>query len=365
MELAVIIVNWNGRELLEACLSSLQEQIYSDFGIVLVDNGSVDGSLEFLKNNFPEVEVIALSENTGFAKANNIGISFAFDVWGVDGVVLLNNDTTVEKDFLRELVDFWKEALGKNRKRVGALAPKILLQQKEGNRRIVDAVGTTVSLEGLGYNIGNGEIDNGQYDKSREVFGFCGAAALLTKKMLEDVLLFDDYREVFLKDGGKLRYKNYFADNFFAYYEDTDLNCRLRLREWQVWTVPRAVVYHIHSATASPFSLFKAYYLNRNRFLMIFRNCPKGLLKRTLEMVPQSYLSFLKTKKEKNYLEGGAGKNFWQKSGRRLAMVVVLFRVFLALLVRVPIIWRERQVIQKRATVTSEKFGLMLSGRFD
>ncbi len=315
---AVIIVNWNGRRLLEDCLISLNQQTYQNFKIILVDNGSVDGSVEYVQEKFIlsgqghlkqiPIETVELSENTGFARGNNIGISKALEDRNIQNVVLLNNDTKVEKDFLEKLIGALNSNFLQNKK-VGALAPKMLLWEKlrgpasQKASQKIDAVGARVGVDGRGYNIGHGEIEKGQYDKNSEVFGFCGGAVLLRREALEDVELTG--RQKVKIENKKIKYKQYFDDNFFAYYEDADLSWRMQWRGWKIFTVPEAVVWHLHSVTADNVKKlssktgtknssiksknFKAYYLNRNRFLMMLKNFPRKLLWRGLLLVPGSY----------------------------------------------------------------------------
>ena len=100
-KVAVIIVNWNGKKFLGNCLKSVYEQSYDNFDLYFVDNGSIDDSVEFVKKNFPKACIISLTENTGFALGNNIGIEKALEDSDVEYVVLLNNDTVTEKDWLQ------------------------------------------------------------------------------------------------------------------------------------------------------------------------------------------------------------------------------------------------------------------------
>ena len=392
---AVIIVNWNGKKFLSNCFNSLKNQTYQNFKIVFVDNGSVDGSVKYVQKKFilseqnrPKqipIEIIKLSENTGFAKGNNIGISQALGDKNIQNVVLLNNDTKVEKDFLEKLVGAVSDKnLNKKYKKIGALAPKILLwkklrgpaSQKTTSQKIIDAMGARVGLDGRGYNIGHEEVDEGQYDKSGEVFGFCGGAVLLRREMLEnvvyrkkndkkDLIRWFDHRIPGSRTTGsvtghivysirngpmKIKYQQYFDDNFFAYYEDTDLSWRMRLRGWQSVTVPKAVVWHIHSGTASPFSFFKAYYLNRNRFLMMLKNYPLELLCKGLLLVPKSYFNLAKTSKGKKYIYGDKIK---PRKARKIRMIGVLSKAVCSISWNLPKIIKQRHNIQKNKLVSN------------
>ncbi len=369
---AVVIVNWNGEKLLPVCLKSLQNQTYKRFKIILVDNGSVDGSVNYVKQNFPEVQIIELSKNFGFAKGSNIGISMALQDENVENVVLLNNDTRVEGDFLEKLVGAVDDKLFLNKK-IGALAPKILLWQKKGadkgdkKNKLIDAVGARVSLDGRGYNIGHGEIDRGQYDKKQEVFGFCGGAALLRREMLEDVV--KAVAETRSLQACRDRVSaEIFDKSFFAYYEDADLSWRMRWRGWKIFTAPEAVVWHLHSATADTVKskTFKAYYLNRNRFFMMLKNFPGDLLWRGLKLVPRSYF------KNKNDEDGDENKNenvsvgdsnngadikteLGTKISRKIIMVWVMTKVGCSLFLNSWRLWRKKVHIQRRRVVDLEE----------
>ena len=380
------------------CLQSLEKQTYQNFKIILVDNGSTDNSVNYTRKNFPKVKIIELTENTGFAKGNNIGISKALEDANVQNVILLNNDTKVETNFLEKLVDKVDDKTeqeekqqGRNKTivnplshprrtkqadqqagKIGALAPKILLwndsstpeaNPQVGRGRIIDAVGTKVSLDGRGHNIGHGKIDDGQHDKSQEVFGFCGGAVLLRREMLEDIVGdSDSFAETpsvplhpafagLRKRGG---YKEYFDDNFFAYYEDADLSCWMRLHGWKIVTVPSAVVYHLHSATADTIKskTFKAYYLNRNRFLMMFKNFPRKLLWKGLLRVPKSYLKSRDSKAgQKNIKKNNKHGKIIDIIKNKIIMTGVMTRVIGNLLLNLPKIIYQRRQIQNSISV--------------
>ncbi len=435
MKMVVVIVNWNGKKLLPVCLKSLQNQTYKRFKIILVDNGSVDGSVKYVKDNFPEVQVIELLENTGFAQGNNIGISMALQSERVESIVLLNNDTRVESDFLEKLVGAVDDKSRKEKKqqkkdktiinppsrprrtrqvdqhtgKIGALAPKMFLWQNgsvnfagkvDEKNKLIDAVGAKISLDGRGYNIGHGEIDRGQYDKKQEVFGFCGGAVLLRRDALEDVVVSQKskvnptslshfaeatrdkrlrgarsqklkfrsekyvQRTVGLKiedvdNEETVEYQEYFDESFFAYYEDADLSWRMRLRGWKILTVPEAVVWHLHSATADTIKskTFKAYYLNRNRFFMMIKNFPGDLLWRGLKLVPKSYFENSSKGGDKNKIIGDDNRRIKTKTklyteiGRKIVMIWVMAKVGCSLFLNSWRLWQERGYIQGRRKI--------------
>ncbi|MBJ6727035.1 glycosyltransferase family 2 protein [Geomesophilobacter sediminis] len=248
--LSVIILNWNGKQHLDGCLESLALQSFRDFETVLFDNGSTDGSAEYVRERFPWVRLVAVPQNLGFAGGNNR----AFDECQGEFIVTLNNDTKVSPDFLSELV-----AAAEADPKIGMVAAKMLNFYQPGR---IDSAGVKVAANGMGYNVGVGETDVGQYDTPTEVFGPCAGAALYRRAMLDEVGFFDD--------------------DFFAYYEDLDLAWRGRLAGWRAVSAPGAVVLHVHSATSGKMSPFTVYHVHRNKWFVLVKNWPASLLGRHL-----------------------------------------------------------------------------------
>ena len=249
---SVIILTWNGRKFLGECLDSLTAQTFRDFETILVDNGSTDGTVGFVRESYPWVRLVALPENTGFAGGNNRGLAEA----GGEFIVTLNNDTRVVPEFLEELV---APALADSR--IGMVAAKM---RNYFQPERIDAAGLKIGANGLGYNIGVGETDAGQHDGAG-VFGPCGGAALYRRTMLDEIGFFDP--------------------DFFAYYEDFDLAWRGRLAGWGCAAAPPAVVYHVHSATSGEWSAFKVYQTHRNKWFVIIKDWPFEILMRRLPEV--------------------------------------------------------------------------------
>lgn len=260
MKVSVIILTWNGRMYLEQCLASLAAQTFRDFETILVDNGSSDGSAEYVRESFPWVRLLELPKNVGFAEGNNRGLLLA----GGWYVVTLNNDTKVAPDFLEELV-----RVVDSDDMIGMVAAKMRnFYQPE----IIDAAGLKIATNGLGYNIGVGEVDRGQHDAALP-FGPCGGAALYRRTMLDGIGFFDP--------------------DFFAYYEDFDLAWRGRLAGWKAAAAPKALVYHIHSATSGDMSGFKVYHTHRNKWFVILINWPAALFWRHLASILATDLAAL------------------------------------------------------------------------
>jgi GT2 family glycosyltransferase len=243
---SVIILNYNGRTLLEECMRSLYSQSFSSFQIIIVDNGSTDGSVEEIKRylnngmNVPSVKPVYLPYNSGFAEGNIEGIRCA------DGkyIALLNNDTEVHEQWLQELMRVMD-----NHKDVGICASKLIVHNKE----IIDSAGDGFARSLQGHKRGEGD-DSNEFSKQEYVFGACAGAALYRREMLEDVGSFDE--------------------DFFLIHEDTDLNFRAQLAGWKVLYVPTAIVYHKVRSSIVDMSDIAVYYTIRNRDFVRIKNVP-------------------------------------------------------------------------------------------
>lgn len=243
---SIIIVNYNGMKFLKRCLSSIFRQSYPKIEIILVDNGSIDGSIDYLKREFPSVKIIENKKNLGFARGNNIGINNAKG----DLIATLNNDTDVVPTWIEQLVGTINSD-----KKVGMCASKMLFDY---NQNLINSTGIYISRSGACWDRGIFEIDKGQYEKVEEVFSPCAGAALYKREMLEEIGLFEE--------------------DFYAYMEDVDLAFRGRLAGWKCLYVPKAIVYHIHSGTAGFETDFKVYYSVRNIVWNCVKNFPIGVL---------------------------------------------------------------------------------------
>ncbi len=243
---SVIIVNYNGMMYLDECISSLMMQTYPAIEIIFVDNDSSDDSIEYVKNNFPFVEIIANKENLGFAKGNNIGIKVA----NGEFIATLNNDTKVSPRWIEELV----KALTIDQN-AGICASKMLFMDAP---KMINSTGICISRSGACWDRGMFEYDTGQYDSLENVFGACAGAAMYRKNMLDEI--------------------GYFDEDFHAYMEDADLSFRAGLSGWKCLYVPNAVVYHAHGGTAGYGSDYTIYYGNRNIIWNSVKNYPTILL---------------------------------------------------------------------------------------
>ncbi len=243
-EISVIIPNWNGEKYLKTCFDSLYNQTFKNFEIILIDNGSEDGSVEFVKNDYSEVEIVALKENTGFSKAVNIGIKKARGIY----IALLNNDTEAHPDWLRNL-----KSASKKYPQYYFFASKILCFDK---RDTIDSAGDGIYINGRAYRRGHYQKDSPEFNKEQEVFGVCGAAAFYRKELFDKV--------------------GYFDEDFFAFYEDVDLNFRAQLAGFKCLYIPSAVVYHIgHGSSKDNF--WVAFLCRRNEIFTLIKNMPLRL----------------------------------------------------------------------------------------
>lgn len=242
---SVVIVNWNGRPLLGPCLDALQRQTWPDFEIVLVDNGSTDGSCEWIAAHYPTVRLVRNERNLGFAEGNNRGFAAARGEF----LVLVNNDTEAEPGFLQALV----EAVRPD-ERVGAVAGVLVFAHRP---EVVASAGLRVGWDGVALDAWAGRPRAELPPAPVEVFGASGGAVLYRRRMLDEI--------------------GPFHPEYFFYLEDADLAWRARLAGWRCLLAPQAVVRHVYSATAGQGSPFKSFHLARNRWLVLFLNLPVGL----------------------------------------------------------------------------------------
>lgn len=244
---AVAVLNQDGERFLDACFQALAgQEAPGGRELVLVDNGSTDGSQDRLAAAFPEVRVIRLGANLGYAA----GYNRAFEMLDHEYVVLLNNDTRVRPGWLQALV-----AAADADPDVAAVTAKLVFADRPN---IIQSTGTLLLSDGGGGDRGFGEEDRGQYRDREEVFGFNGGSALLRRSALDDV-------------GG-------FDQRFFSYYEDTDLSWRMRLRGWRIIYEPQAVVEHVHAGTSGEWSESFMFHVDRNRMLMMLKNGSLGFV---------------------------------------------------------------------------------------
>ena len=231
-KISVIIVNYNGKKLLENCLESLFKTDYNNFEVILVDNNSTDGSMEFVTKNYPKIIVIKLDSNKGFAEPNNIGAKIAKGEY----LLFLNNDTVTTTNFISEMV----KVLEKDEKI--AICQSLLLKP-DGN---IDSSGDFIDKMGIVYN------SKTKTDEIKEISSARGASMLIRKK-------------IFDKLGG-------FDEKFFFSFEDVDLGWRSWILGYKVVIVPNSIVYHSAGKTSSNFKPEVAFHGLKNQLSMKITN---------------------------------------------------------------------------------------------
>jgi GT2 family glycosyltransferase len=244
-KISIVVVNFNGQQWLERCLGVALAQLETGDELVLVDNGSTDGSVQWVRRAFPQVLVVALPENVGFAAGNNAGVRASSGEY----VAFLNNDAAPCRGWLvalRRTLDTTPDA---------ALATSLIVYMH--SLETVDSAGDGLLRWGGAFKHDHGKRVNPDY-VSRDVFGACGAACLIRRSVFEAI-------------GG-------FDGAFFAVYEDVDLSYRVQLAGYRCIFVPEAVVHHAGSATLGRLSDFAIFYGQRNLEWMYWKNTPWPLL---------------------------------------------------------------------------------------
>lgn len=241
-EVSVIIPNFNGMAYLDGVLSGLECQTVRNFEVILVDNGSSDGSCAFVASSYPWVHMIELPENFGFCKAVNEGIKASRAPY----VLLLNNDIEVTPDFIEEML----AAIRRHKKAFSCAARMIQFYDRD---RLDDA-GNYYCALGWAYARGKGK-DIHTCEKEEKIFASCAGAAIYRRKIFEKI--------------------GYFDEEHFAYLEDMDVGYRARINGYENWYAPKAMVYHVGSGTSgSRYNHFKTRYSSRNNVYLIYKNMP-------------------------------------------------------------------------------------------
>lgn len=312
---SVIIVNWNGRAHLDVCLTSVLQQTLPGVETIVIDNGSRDDSIAFMRERFGDrVRVVAYAENLGYGAGVNAGIRVARGRY----LFALNNDTELAPGCLHMLVE-----AADRYPNAGSCAPKILSFTQ---RDVIDNVGHLFYPDGLSRGRGRLEIDRGQYDDPDEIIGPSGCAVLLRRAMLRDVGLFDE--------------------DYFAYVEDTDLGLRARLAGWTCRSVPSAVVFHKYSASAAEYSPLKAFLVERNRVWTAVKCLPAWLL-----ILSPLFTVARFAAQAWGALTGRGAAGRFTETHSRAGLLAVLLRAEIAAAQKLPLMWRRRQTIQRHRRV--------------
>jgi len=235
----------NGADLLARCLDALRQSTYTDFTLSIFDDGSTEAIAPVVYARFPDARIIRSDRNVGLARAFNLAIAKGDSEY----VVLLNNDTEVEPEWLAESV-----ACADRHPQAGSIASKLRLLS---DRHKLHSAGDGWSVRGMPINRGVWLDDVGQYDREGEVFAACGGAALYRRAALDDLR----NREGFV-----------FDERLFMYCEDVDIAWRLQTAGWPCVFAPRAVVYHALSATGG--GTLASHFVSRNVWLVIASSVP-------------------------------------------------------------------------------------------
>ena len=276
MKVTVIIPNYNGKHFLEPCLESLSRQSCQNFRILIVDNASTDGSIEYLEENYPHIERIVLDQNYGFSKAVNVGIRHADTPY----VFLLNNDTTIDPGCIRELLRTIERS-----PRIFSVSSKMIQMYHPD---LIDSAGDLYTLVGWGICRGTGRpVEN--YTEESPIFSACAGAAMYRRSIFQEI--------------------GYFDENHFAYLEDIDVGYRAKIYGYKNVYCPTAIVNHVGSGTSgSKYNSFKVKLSARNNIYLNYKNMP--LLQLILNLLPLcagyfvKWLFFLKIGFAKDYAEG-------------------------------------------------------------
>lgn len=312
-----MVLNWNGDRFVEECLISLEAQTYHPLEIIVVDNASTDGSVDFIKMRFPEVKLIVIERNLGFGGGNNIGIQASQGRY----ILVVNNDACLDPACIEEL----KRCIEKN-ERYGACASKILLKGEDG---LIDSAGILVFPDGL--SIGRGRLEmGGRYDEEGEVFFSSGCASLLRREMLDDIGLFDE--------------------DFFAYADETDMGWRAQLAGWKCTYNPKAVVYHHHSASSSAYSNLKAFLVERNRIWVAIKYFPISLL-----IFGQFYTLGRYFYQAYGALFGKGAAGRFTKEFSKIRLIKVLLKVYISIFKNIPTLVRKRSQIRQKKRISNKE----------
>lgn len=244
--LAVVVLNYNGGRLVRDCLASIARQSLAPLEIVCVDNGSTDGSDREVESEFPDVTMLRLGANLGFAAGMNRGIAATT----AEFVALLNLDVVLDTEYLARCV----AAISAD-PALGGVTGK-LLRPDDREPPILDSTGHIVYRNRRAVDRGEREPDRGQYDAETTLFSVCGAAPLYRRTMLDDIAIGDEY----------------FDEDFFMYFEDFDIAWRAQLRGWHFAFAPDAVAHHLRGGSGGKAATAILACNHRNRLLVMLRN---------------------------------------------------------------------------------------------
>jgi GT2 family glycosyltransferase len=310
---SVVIPNWNGKKFLAGCLDSLAAQSWSNIEVVVVDNGSRDGSVEFLKEKYPWVRLVCFPENTGFSVAVNRGIKESRGQF----IALMNNDTVADVNWIAEM-----RLAMVDHPEIGSCGCKMLAYD---NPKLLDGAGDGYRRGGLPGRIGHREIDNGQFDTPRYILGACGGAALYRRSLFEDIGLFDE--------------------DYFAYLEDVDLGLRAQSAGYKCLYVPSSIIYHLGcGTTGSGYHPLVVRLSSQNNWNTLVKNIPGPLFLKFLPQILYWQLYYLAVV----IVRGGQLLPWLDGTARALALLPKMMkkRAEIKAKRKVPLEYLERMIMQ-------------------
>jgi GT2 family glycosyltransferase len=322
---SVIVVNWNGRHLLEECLDSVLVQQDGPIEIIVVDNGSTDGSAGFIRERYGNrVRLIELAENQGWAGGNNRGIETARG----GHLLLLNNDASLEREFFRHL----REGIARHPD-AGMYSTRILNYQ---DRSRIDNTGHVIFRDGTARGRSRLEKDGPEFDREAEVLCPSGAAGVYSRKLIDRVGPVDE--------------------RYFAYGEDTELGLRARKAGFSCYYIPRAVVYHKYSATGGAYTLQKVFLVERNRVWTLLKLYPWTLV------AVSPFLTVARYSLGLYGLLAGKGATGKLREGHSAGEIFkVLFRAYRDALAGAPEMVRARRKLRSVCTMSDREFRKMIT----
>lgn len=273
MNATIVIPNYNGKAYLASCLQSIYEGTTVP-KVIVADNGSSDGSLALIEENYPQVQIIRFPDNQGFCTAVNAGIRATDTKY----VILLNNDTRAEAHFVEELV----KSIEKKPNAFSVSAKMLSMKEPD----IIDDAGDLYCALGWAFALGKGKVKE-YCDKEREIFAACGGASIYRRDLFERI--------------------GYFDENHFAYLEDMDIGYRAKIFGYRNYFTPKAIVYHAGSAVSgSRYNEFKVKLSSRNSIYLVFKNMPLlQLLVNLPFLLPGFLIKFL------FFVKKGLGKTYF------------------------------------------------------
>lgn len=260
--ISLVIINYNAKHLLPACIESINAQTHDEKNIIIIDNDSTDGSCEYAQEKFPKATTVCNNKNLGYAAAANQGIILSKS----DYVMILNADIKFEPDYVERCL-----AKMEADPQIGVIGGKLYKYNFKNDHKtnFIDTAGLFCYRNRRVIDDGQGLPDKGQFDEEKEVFGISGACPIYRRKALDDIKVFDEY----------------FDNDFFMYKEDIDVSWRLRLRGWKCWYLPTAVAHHGRGTgvlkrfshlevlkNRSKLNKFQKYHSYKNQRLMQLKN---------------------------------------------------------------------------------------------